>query len=374
MLHAGAEGIAYPEAALERIRDAPGTDAVVPARCLSSRLAPLPRLNAAPARTRRRRLSDSGTMPERPLLAVSSGGGHLTELIDLAPRIAGGRPIAWTTFDTPQSRSALHGEDVTYVRAVSTRQLARLLWNIAPAFRILRAQRPELVVSTGSGIAVPFLLLARLLGIPAHYIECATRSQGPSVSGALLARVPGIRTYTQNPGWANGRWLHRGSAFDGFASGGEDPPAPLRRVVVTVGTNPYSFRRLLERMVAILPEEVEVVWQTGVTDVSGLPVDAHPMVPAHVLERAMREADVVIAHAGTGSALSALQAGKIPVLVPRRAAYDEQIDDHQIELARWLESLGLAYHVDADDLNLPMLEHARRKAIRLEVPPRFEVA
>lgn len=313
-------------------------------------------------------------MSERPLLAACSTGGHLTELLDLAPRIAGDRPIVWSTFDTPQSRSALAGKPVTYIRSVSTRQVGALLSNVLPVWRILRRERPALVVSTGSGIALPFLVLARLLGIPTHYIECATRSQAPSVTGAILARIPGIRTYTQNSAWAGKRWLHRGSAFDGFTAGETQPPAPLRRVVVTLGTNPYSFRRLLERMIAILPEDVEVLWQTGVTDVSGLPIDAQVGVPGHILEAAMHDADVVIAHAGTGSALSVLLAGKIPILVPRRLNHGEQIDDHQVELARWLESLGLAFNVDADDLSLEMLERSRRSAHRLKNPPPFELA
>ena len=47
----------------------------------------------------------------------------------------------------------------------------------------------------------------------------------------------------------------------------------------------------------------------------------------------MREADVVVAHAGVGTALAALEVGKCPVLVPRRLAHGEHVDDHQVQIA-----------------------------------------
>ena len=62
----------------------------------------------------------------------------------------------------------------------------------------------------------------------------------------------------------------------------------------------------------------------------------------------MREADLVIAHAGTGVALEALGAGKLPVLIPRRAEFSEHIDDHQEQIADMLKHRGLAVVREAD--------------------------
>jgi hypothetical protein len=52
-------------------------------------------------------------------------------------------------------------------------------------------------VSTGSAIALSFLPVARLRGVPCHCIESAARSASPSQTGRLLRRVPGVRLYTQ---------------------------------------------------------------------------------------------------------------------------------------------------------------------------------
>src|SRR6185437_12924084 len=140
-------------------------------------------------------------------------------------------------------------------------------------------------------------------------------------------------------------WMHVGSVFDSFR------PGPLRqgsltRVVVTAGTtDSYGFRRLFERVAEIVPPEAAVLWQTGSTDVTGLPrVEPRPRVAAAELAAAIREADVVISHAGAGSALTALEMGQFPILVPRVASYGEHIDDHQRQVAHELERRGLAAH------------------------------
>lgn len=311
-------------------------------------------------------------MADRPVLAVASTGGHLAELYALLPRMGfDRRRVEWVTFDSDHSRSLLAGERVHMVRTTRTRDVASLAANVGVAAGILHRRQPEAVISTGAGIALAFLPLARARGIPAHYVELITRLDGPSVTGRLLARLPRVRTYTQVPAWADGRWRYRGSVLDAFTTEAAPPPGPLRRVVVTLGQNPYGFRRLLERMIEILPAGAEVLWQTGTTDTAGLPIDARASLPSRELSQAMRDADVVVAHAGTGSALAALGAGKVPVLVARRPEHDEQIDDHQVAFAAWLHTDGLAVSSDVDDLTLEVLERVRRRRAtqRTDVPP-----
>ena len=111
---------------------------------------------------------------------------------------------------------------------------------------------------------------------------------------------------------------------------------------MTVGTNHFDFRRLVERVLAVVPAGVEVVWQTGWTDTSGLAVDAHVLMASEELSANMRSADLVIAHAGAGSAISAMRAGHRPVLVPRQARHGEHVDNHQVQIAAELGRQGLA--------------------------------
>lgn len=285
-------------------------------------------------------------------LLVASTGGHLAQLHQLRRRLVpAGEPVLWVTFDSPQSRSMLADEDVHFVPYVAPRQWTRVAGNAVQAARLLRQRKITRVISTGSGIALSFLPLARLRGIPAHYIESAARSDGPSVTGRLLSRVPGIQLSTQYDSWADGRWTRTVSVFDDFTGGPAPSPGTVARVVVTLGTiEGYGFRSLLERLLEVLPAGVEVLWQTGVTDVTGLALDARPSMPQHELHAAMAAADVVVAHAGIGSALGALNAGRCPVLVPRRAERGEHVDDHQVQIARELDGKQLAVHREVPDL------------------------
>jgi UDP-N-acetylglucosamine transferase subunit ALG13 len=241
---------------------------------------------------------------------------------------------------------------------------------VAYARRLLRAETVSAVVSTGSGIALSFLPYAALSRIKAHYIESAARVGKPSLTGRTLQSIPGVCLYRQYPHVVGGRWHYGGSVFDGFRAVAVGA-RPVTRVVVTVGME-RSFRRLIERVAHILPPDVEVLWQTGPTPIEGLGIDARPFVAASSLDQAMRDADVVVAHAGCGSALAALRAGRYPVLVPRDPHHGEVVDVHQIEIARWLGQQDLALARTPDDLTFADLEAAAARAVvRASDPPQF---
>jgi UDP-N-acetylglucosamine--N-acetylmuramyl-(pentapeptide) pyrophosphoryl-undecaprenol N-acetylglucosamine transferase len=303
-------------------------------------------------------------------LIVTSVGGHLAQLRRLVPRLRGIDPDRqWVTFDTPQSRSMLDGENVTYVDYTGPRDVTNVLRHSLVAKRMFRGKHPfSAVVSAGSGIALSFLPLGRMRGASCHYIESFTRSAGPSVTGRLLSHVPGISLYSQYPGWAQPPWNYVGSVFDSFVPGPQvQNKGEILRAVVTLGTmEDYAFRGLIERALALFPAATEVLWQVGCTDVSDLPIRAHRQLPAALLRETIAASDVVIAHAGCGSSLSALETGKMPVLVPRRAAHGENIDDHQLLLAEELSRRGLAITRSIETLTLDDLLLAARSSVRTE--------
>lgn len=280
-------------------------------------------------------------------LLVANVGGHLTQLHSLAPRLPIGRRV-WVTTDAAQSRSLLEGEEVHWLDYPQSRDLKTVLSNGVKGLRQLPFRGVESVVSTGANLAVSVFPLYRARGVPCHYIESATRVDAPSTSGRLLSKLPGVRLYTQHEKWADSRWTFHGTVLDGFEVV-PTAPKPIRRVVVTLGSSEgYPFRRPLERLCEVLPSDVEVLWQTGpVTESLGLPIDARPSVPNRELQEAIAAADVVIAHAGTGSTITALANGKLPLLLPRLVEHGEHVDGHQIEIATMLASRGLALVRDA---------------------------
>ncbi len=291
-------------------------------------------------------------------LLVASTGGHLAELHDLVPRL-GVRERRWVTFDSPQSRSLLDGEDVVHVPPATSRDLGGAVRNMLLARKMLRSHRYERVISTGASVAMSFFVPATAAGVECTYIESAIRTDGPSLTGRLAARLPRTRLYTQYPSWADGTWRYAGSIFDAFTATPVPVRRPVHKVVVTLGTHErYTFPRLLNRLVDILPPDLDVLWQVGATEIERMPAGARRQVPITEMRRAMREADVVVAHAGVGSALAAMQAGRRALYVPRRRAHGEHVDDHQVAMARELESRNLVVAREASDVTFADLEIA----------------
>lgn len=307
-------------------------------------------------------------------LLAANDGGHITQLSALLSRLAVGDDRLWVTVATPQTESMLANERVNWVGPAPTRDWRAAARNARLIHRVLRKERIARAISTGSSLAVSALPQAALRGIPAHYIESVTRTDGYSLAGRMLRCIPGVSLYVQWPHLATGRWAYRGSVFEGFAPK-SNPPTRVRRVVVSLGTSgTYGFRRLVDRLVALIPTGVDVIWQTGSTDVEGSPIDADPFLRASQLDAAIAAADVLIAHAGAGIALTALRAGKIPILVPRLASRDEHVDDHQSEIGRRLGDLGLAVVVDADDLSWEMIAATTGLSVGVvEAPAPFQL-
>jgi UDP-N-acetylglucosamine transferase subunit ALG13 len=300
-------------------------------------------------------------------LMVANDGGHLMQLVTLAPRLPVSEDRMWMTVRTPQTESLLEGERVHWMFPAPTRDWRAVARNAVKARAILRKHGISSVVSTGASLALSVFPVARAQGIPCHYVESATRVHGPSLSGRIVSRIPGVRLYTQHEQWSDTRWAYRGSVLDGFEGVGlEGTTEDLRitKVVVSLGTSGFGFRRLLERLVAVIPAGTEVLWQTGSTDTTGMGIEPRPEVPAAELFAAMATADVVIAHAGTGSALAALDAGRFPVLVPRRPEFGEHVDDHQQQIARMLAERKLAAVCEVDEVTLDILRSAASTRVR----------
>lgn len=291
-------------------------------------------------------------------LLVAATGGHLGQLVRLEPRLGLREEPTWVTFDTPQSRELLAGRDVVHARYTKPRDYTSIARNMPLAVRLLRRGGYGRVVSTGPGIALSFLPQAVTMRREAHYIESAARADGPSVTGRALQRVPGVRLYTQYPGWAAGRWRYAGSVLDSYAAvAGEAPRGRPLRVALSVGTV-FPFPRLVERLEEVLPADAEVLlWQTGAT-----------VQPAELRE-AFRAADAVVTHSGAGAALEALDAGRRPLLVPRLARHGEHVDDHQLQIAGELARRGLAVVRQPEELTAADLVEAASGRVQAVADP-----
>lgn len=126
-------------------------------------------------------------------------------------------------------------------------------------------------------------------------------------------------------------------------------------IVVTLGTNEARFDRLL-RAVAELELDEEIVVQHGHSrPISRAGARLVDFLPFEELAATIRSSRAVVTHAGVGSVMVALANGKRPVVVPRRKAFGEAVDDHQLQLGRRLASAGLVTLVEQlEDLPLAL--------------------
>jgi len=128
-------------------------------------------------------------MPEVPrtkIYLVCSAGGHLAQLVALREYWRH-TERTWVTFDMPDARSQLAGERTIWAFHPTTRSVSNLARNLALAVRSLRRDKPELVISDGAGIALPFFIVARLLGIKTVYIEVIDRIDSATLTARLCA-------------------------------------------------------------------------------------------------------------------------------------------------------------------------------------------
>ncbi len=116
---------------------------------------------------------------------VTSSGGHLTHLMQLEPWWKD-KERFWVTFDKADSKSILKAEKKYWCYFPTNRNIKNLIKNTFLAFKVLRKERPDIIISTGAAVAIPFFYLGKLFGAKTVYIEVYDRIDKPTVTGKMV--------------------------------------------------------------------------------------------------------------------------------------------------------------------------------------------
>lgn len=119
---------------------------------------------------------------------VGSSGGHLTHLYMLKP-FWEKKERFWVTFDKEDARSLLTGEKFYPAYYPSNRSAKALLINTWRALRILIKEKPDLIISSGAAVAVPFFWIGKICGAKTIYIEVFDRIDSSTLAGKLCYPV-----------------------------------------------------------------------------------------------------------------------------------------------------------------------------------------
>ena len=288
--------------------------------------------------------------PRTELLFAASAGGHLDLLLALAPEVLGDRQALWVTSDS--SRGEALRASMSHVELVPEygRNLRALAANIASAARVIARHRPRTVVTSGAGLIVPLVLFARLTGSRVLYVETMARVSSPSKTGQLLSRLAS-RVLVQWPELA--AKLPRATVCRPVLL--DEVPEGVRAegegTFVAVGTHEQEFGRMLEIVEEAAANDVlprPIFAQAGPGERPSDHVEMVEFISAEDLQERINNARVIVSHGGAGIISSALSAGRTPIVVPRRAEFDEHVDDHQYQLARKLQGLNAVVKIETD--------------------------
>jgi UDP-N-acetylglucosamine transferase subunit ALG13 len=265
--------------------------------------------------------------------------------------VLGDRRVVWVTQESARA-SAMRAEGLpVHILGEWTgsmiRGAGRLIWR---SLGLVLRRRPRLVITSGSGIIVPFCVLARLAGAKIVFIETSARVTGPSRSGRVLARIAHrvIVQWEEMCAVYPGARPARSSALLGIAtelaSGGEGS-------FLAVGTHSQPFDRLVELVdraagAGVLPPPVRA--QIGPSSYRMRHADARDIIPAAEMDAAFRSARFIVTHGGTGTISTALRAGRRPLVLARASGHSEHFDDHQHQIVDKLAALGLVVRLDGE--------------------------
>ncbi len=116
---------------------------------------------------------------------VCSSGGHLAHLYMLKP-FWKHKDRFWVTFDKEDARSILKDERMYPCHFPTNRSLKALFINTKIAYKILKTEKPNLIISSGAAVAVPFFYLGKLFGAKVVYIEVFDRINKPTTTGRMV--------------------------------------------------------------------------------------------------------------------------------------------------------------------------------------------
>lgn len=119
---------------------------------------------------------------------VGSSGGHLTHLYMLKP-IWKDKNRFWVTFNKTDANSILKDEKVYHCYFPTNRNIINLIRNTFLAIKVLWKEKPNLIISSGAAVAVPFFYLGKLIGAKTIYIEVFDRIDKPTLTGKLVYPV-----------------------------------------------------------------------------------------------------------------------------------------------------------------------------------------
>lgn len=118
------------------------------------------------------------------IVAISSGGGHLTELLKAVPTSIS-ENVVYVTFKNGHTKETLKNKKHFFIIDPHISKI-KFCINFFQAIFIFLKLRPKVIISTGAGIVIPFMLIGRFFNSKLIFIESGARIHTPSKTGEFM--------------------------------------------------------------------------------------------------------------------------------------------------------------------------------------------
>lgn len=141
-------------------------------------------------------------------------------------------------------------------------------------------------------------------------------------------------------------------------------------IFITTGSRSFQFNRLLKAVdeaieLGLIKDKVFA--QIGDSDYKIKNYKFYAFLNHDEFNEKIGEAEIVLTHGGTGVIVNSVKAGKKVIAVPRLKEFGEVVDDHQIELVKAFDNLGII--TPCFDCTPEGISHAISSAKNKEVKP-----
>lgn len=123
-------------------------------------------------------------MNRKKILGVSSGGGHLSELIKVIPN-SYENEVFFVTFKNGHTKDTLKKKNHFFICDPHISKLKYGINFLQSLFLFLK-HRPRVIISTGAGIAIPLVLIGSFFKAKIIFVETGARVLTPSRTGKFL--------------------------------------------------------------------------------------------------------------------------------------------------------------------------------------------
>jgi beta-1,4-N-acetylglucosaminyltransferase len=123
-------------------------------------------------------------MKRKRIIGISSGGGHLAELIKAIPDYYE-KDIIYVTLRNGHTQSTLKNKKRYFIIDPHVSKIKYMI-NFIQSFFLFIKIRPKVIISSGAGIAIPLNIIGSIFNSKIIFIESGARIYNPSKTGVFL--------------------------------------------------------------------------------------------------------------------------------------------------------------------------------------------